>query len=87
MGNYTSIPVNLEFFRTAPAQSRRDLASIQPSLVTEQRTFAKHMRAFYAEKNAIKRDHIAGNAAHLLKPYLPPRDRAKHGANDEHCTN
>jgi len=25
--------------------------------------------------SAIKRDKIAGNAAHLLKPYLPPRDR------------
>ena len=33
------------------------------------------MRDFYAEPNAIKHDKIAGDAAHLLKPYLPPRDR------------
>jgi hypothetical protein len=39
------------------------------------KTFVKHMRAYYAEPSAIKRDKIAGDAAHLLKPYLPPRDR------------
>jgi hypothetical protein len=39
------------------------------------KTFVKHMRAFYSERSAIKRDKIAGDAAHLLKPYLPPRDR------------
>jgi len=27
------------------------------------------------EPSAIKRDKIAVDAAHLLKPYLPPRDR------------
>ena len=35
----------------------------------------KHMRAFRSEPSAIKRDKIAGDAAHLLKPCLPPRDR------------
>jgi hypothetical protein len=39
------------------------------------KTFVKHMRAYYAEPSAIKRDKIAGEAASLLKPYLPPRDR------------
>jgi hypothetical protein len=39
------------------------------------KTFVKHMRAYFKETNAIKRDKIAGDAAHLLKPYLPPRDR------------
>lgn len=39
------------------------------------KTFVKHMRAFHSEPNAIERDKIAGDAAHLLKPYLPPRDR------------
>jgi hypothetical protein len=39
------------------------------------KTFVKHMRAFHAEPSAIKRDKIAGDAAHLLEPYLPPRDR------------
>jgi hypothetical protein len=35
------------------------------------KTFVKHMRDFYAEPSAIKRDRIAGGAAHLLKSYLP----------------
>lgn len=39
------------------------------------KTFVMHMHAFHAEPNAIKRDKIAGDAAHLLKPYLPPRNR------------
>ena len=39
------------------------------------KTFVKYMRAYHAEPSAIKRDKIAGDAAHLLKPYLPPRDR------------
>jgi hypothetical protein len=39
------------------------------------RTFVKHMRAFHAEKNAIKRDEIAGHAAFLLEPYQSPRQR------------
>jgi hypothetical protein len=38
--------------------------------------FVKQMRAYHAEPNAIKRDKIAGDAAHLLKPYLPPRSQA-----------
>jgi hypothetical protein len=39
------------------------------------KTFVKHMQAYYAERSAIKRDKIAGDAAQLLKPDLPPRDR------------
>jgi hypothetical protein len=39
------------------------------------RTFVKHMRAYYAEPSAVKRDKIAGDAAFLLEPYLPPRQR------------
>jgi hypothetical protein len=39
------------------------------------RTFVKHMRAYFAEKNAIKRDQIAGHAAFLLEPYQSPRER------------
>jgi hypothetical protein len=39
------------------------------------RTFVKHMRAYFAEKNAIKRDQIAGDAAFLLEPHLPPNYR------------
>jgi hypothetical protein len=39
------------------------------------KTFVKHMLAFYAEKNAIKRDQIAGDAAFLLEPHMPPRTR------------
>jgi hypothetical protein len=39
------------------------------------KTFVKHMQAYYAERSAIKRDKIASDAAHLLKPYLPPRER------------
>ena len=39
------------------------------------RGFVKIMHAYLAEKNAIKRDKIAGDASRLLKPYLPPRDR------------
>jgi hypothetical protein len=39
------------------------------------KTFVQHMQAFHAERSAIRRDKIAGDAAHLLKPYLPPRDR------------
>jgi len=43
--------------------------------VTVAKTFVKYMRAYHSEPSAIKRDRIAGDAAHLLKPYLPPRDR------------
>ena len=32
------------------------------------------MGAYFAEKNAIKRDRIAGDAAFLLTPYVPPRE-------------
>jgi hypothetical protein len=37
--------------------------------------FVKHMRAYFAEKNAIKQDEIAGDAAFLLEPHLPPNYR------------
>jgi hypothetical protein len=36
---------------------------------------SKDIRAYFAEPRAIKRDKIAGYAAHLLKPYVPPKDR------------
>jgi hypothetical protein len=39
------------------------------------KAFVKHMRDFYAEPSAIRRDHIAGDAAFMLKSYLPVRDR------------
>ena len=39
------------------------------------KAFLKHMRAYYAEPNAIERDKIAGDAAFLLEPYWPPRQR------------
>ena len=39
------------------------------------KAFVKHMRAYYAEPSAIERDRIAGDAAFLLEPYLPPRQR------------
>ena len=39
------------------------------------KTFVKHMRDFYAVPSAIKRDKIAGDAAFLLEPYWPPRQR------------
>jgi hypothetical protein len=39
------------------------------------KAFVKHMRAYYAEPNTIERDRIAGGAAFLLEPYLPPRQR------------
>jgi hypothetical protein len=37
--------------------------------------FVKHMRAYFAEKNSIKRYQIAGDAAFLLEPHLPPNYR------------
>jgi hypothetical protein len=43
--------------------------------------FAKHMRAYYAEPSAIKRDKIAGDAAHLPKPYLPGEEMTERGAS------
>jgi hypothetical protein len=39
------------------------------------KAFVKHMRAYYAEPSAIERDRIAGDAAFLLEPYLPPHQR------------
>ena len=33
------------------------------------------MRAYFKEASAIKRDKIAGDAAFLLKRYLPPKGR------------
>jgi hypothetical protein len=37
------------------------------------KTFVKHMRAFYSEPSAIKRDEIAGDAAFLLEPHEGPQ--------------
>jgi hypothetical protein len=39
------------------------------------RSFLEDMRAYFGEKNAIKRDEIASRAAWLLQPHLPPRQR------------
>ena len=37
------------------------------------RAFLRDMRAFYAEKNPIKRDEIAGRQMHVLRKYQGPR--------------
>jgi hypothetical protein len=37
------------------------------------RAFVEDMRAFFAEKNAIKRDEIAARQLHVLRAYDPPR--------------
>ena len=37
----------------------------------------KTMHAYFAEKNLIKRDQIAGDAAFLLEPHIPPNQRLR----------
>jgi hypothetical protein len=42
------------------------------------RAFVEDMRAFFAEKNAIKRDEIAARQLHVLRAYNPPRAKKLH---------
>ncbi len=39
------------------------------------RRFMEDMRAYFAEKNAIKRDEIAGRQMHALREYQGPREK------------
>lgn len=39
------------------------------------RRFIADMRAFHAERNAIKRDEIAARQLHALKQYQSPREK------------
>jgi len=39
------------------------------------RQFVEDMRAFYAEKNPIKRDEIAGRQMYSLREYQGPREK------------
>jgi hypothetical protein len=39
------------------------------------RRFIKDMRAYFAEKNAIKRDEIAGRQMHVLREYQGPGEK------------
>ena len=39
------------------------------------KAFAKDMRAFHAEANAIKRDEIASRQLHALREFQGPRDK------------
>jgi hypothetical protein len=39
------------------------------------RNFLKDMRAFYAEKNSIKKDEIAARQAWLLDQHIKPRGK------------
>ena len=41
------------------------------------RAFVKIMRAYFAEKHLIRRDQIAGDAAFLLEPHMPPNNRLR----------
>ncbi len=38
------------------------------------RCFLEDMRAYFAEKNLIKRDEIAGRQMHVLREYQAPRE-------------
>jgi hypothetical protein len=61
------------FGKTGPPNLKID--SIEAAHLVTPLLAVTAMRAFHSEASAIKRDKIAGDAAHLLKPYLPPRDR------------
>jgi hypothetical protein len=39
------------------------------------RRFLEDMRAFFAEKNGIKRDEIAARQLHVLRGYQPPGEK------------
>ncbi len=39
------------------------------------RKFLEDMRAYFAEKNAIKRDEIAGRQMSVLREYQGPREK------------
>jgi hypothetical protein len=39
------------------------------------RRFLEDMHAYFAEKNAIKRDEIAGGQMHVLRRYQGPREK------------
>ena len=41
------------------------------------RSFVKIMRAYFTEKNLIKRDQIAGDAAFLLESHMRPNQRLR----------
>jgi hypothetical protein len=39
------------------------------------KAFAKDMKLYFAEPNAIKRDEIAGRQMHALREYQGPREK------------
>jgi hypothetical protein len=50
----------------------RKQLEVPPALA---RNFVKHMRAYHAEVNAIKRAEIAARQLHALKQFKGPRDK------------
>ena len=76
MGNYTSLPVNLEFFRTAPARSRRDLASIRPSFPRLLAAIAEFERELIKERTGDGRKRAMANGVKFgRKPKLSDYQR------------
>jgi hypothetical protein len=56
----------------AVAMIKRAPPELPPEIA---RRFFEDMRVFHRERNAIKRDEIAGRQLHALAGYLRPRDR------------
>jgi hypothetical protein len=50
----------------------RKLIELPPAIA---RRFVHNMRAYFAEKNAIRRDEIAARQVHALRQYQGPRDQ------------
>jgi hypothetical protein len=49
------------------------------------RAFVKNMRAYFAEKNPIKRDAIAARQLHALTEHQGPREKALRCPTSSRC--
>jgi hypothetical protein len=56
------------------AYKLRSLGHLRNAAVA--RRFMEDMRAYFAEKNAIKRDEIAGRQMSVLRQYQGPREKS-----------